>query len=309
MVLANCPADSKLSRTIEIIDARLIDAFEKVLAKTVNFAEGCPTRLGDAIRYSLLSRGKRLRPILLFNAAAACGSEPEPAMPAACAVEMIHAYSLIHDDLPAMDDDDMRRGQPSCHIAFDEATAILAGDALQARAFEVLATQIQPAEKAARCCAELAHAAGPNQLVGGQADDLDGWDEQNTSESQQEWLQSVNQRKTSALFVTSLRLGGIVAGASPCQLGPLTEYGKNLGLAFQIVDDLLDLHGNEQRIGKRVGQDARQGMRTFPAILGAEQCVRLRDELIAAAIGCLGEMGPDAAPLIALAHYIGQRDH
>jgi len=170
---------------------------------------------------------------------------------------MIHAYSLVHDDLPAMDDDDLRRGRPTCHKQFDEATAILVGDALQSRAFEVLATEISPPDLAARCCAELAQAAGATALVGGQADDLASQFFDPIDNTQAiERLEWIHRRKTGALFRVSLRLGAIVAGATEEPLTALDSYGQHLGLAFQVVDDLLDVSGNEIAVGKRVGKDS-----------------------------------------------------
>jgi len=179
--------------------------------------DDCPSPLRRAIRYSLLSQGKRLRPRLVLMAAEACGGTAQAALPAACAVEMVHAYSLVHDDLPAMDDDALRRGQPTCHKAFGEALAILAGDALLTLAFETMAKGVQPPATAARCCAELAEAAGATALVGGQADDLEG----STGESDLEQLERVHRRKTGAMFRVALRLGAIVAAASSTELEAL----------------------------------------------------------------------------------------
>src|SRR5688572_30814052 len=213
-----------------------IDLIEAALRKATEFSADCPSQLAEAIRYSLLAPGKRLRPRLVLMAAEACGGAVERALPAAVAIEMIHAYSLVHDDLPAMDDDDLRRGRLTCRRQFDEATAILVGDALQARAFELLANSVEPPERAARCVAELARAAGATMLVGGQADDLAGLNSHATVER----LQAIHRRKTGAMFVVSLRLGAIAAGASNEQLALVSEYGTHIGLAFQIVDDLLD---------------------------------------------------------------------
>ncbi len=219
------------------LEQSLRQQIDTALQHYANFQADCPTRLREAIRYSLLAPGKRLRPQLVLLAAQACGGQIRAALPAAVAVEMIHAYSLVHDDLPAMDDDDLRRGRPTCHIQYDQATAILVGDALQARAFEILATQIKPAQQAADCCAELARAAGAEALVGGQVADL-------AAESQPvsaKELETIHRRKTGALFCVSLRLGAIVANASPQAFACLDQYGSHLGLAFQIVDDLLDV--------------------------------------------------------------------
>lgn len=278
---------------------------DQALAAATDFGEGCPPRLAEAIRYALLSPGKRLRPQLVLLAAEACGGTIEGALPAAVAVEMIHAYSLVHDDLPAMDDDDLRRGRPTCHRQFDEATAILAGDALQARALEIAATEIKPAARAQRCVAELAHAAGPEALIGGQADDLAA-EFQQVDPSQ---LESIHRRKTGALFRASVRLGALTADASEAQLKAVSEYGDALGLAFQVVDDLLDVAGVEDRVGKKVGKDREQGKQTYPGLLGVagsrERATRLL-ERACAAIEVLGEAG---RPMAELARYVEQRNH
>jgi len=189
-----------------------------------DIGEGCPDVLREAMRHALLGGGKRLRPILCIAAARACGGDEEAALRPGCALEMIHAYSLVHDDLPAMDDDDVRRGQPACHKAFGEAAAILAGDALLTHAFYVLA-QTAPA-----AVALVSEAAGPAGMVGGQADDVRGGGE----------VESIHLRKTAAMFQAAVGLGGMVAGASPAQLQALAGYGRALGLAFQLTDDLLD---------------------------------------------------------------------
>ncbi|MBS0211279.1 MAG: polyprenyl synthetase family protein [Planctomycetes bacterium] len=266
-------------------------------------APGCPERLAEAMRYSLLAPAKRLRPILVTMAAEACDGTIERALPAACAVEMVHTYSLIHDDLPAMDDDDLRRGRPTCHVVYGEAMAILAGDALLARAFEVLAREISPAEVAARAVALLAAAAGPAALVGGQADDL-------TSAGQGDVmsLESIHARKTGAMFLVSLQLGGLTAGATAEQMTALVGYGRAMGLAFQIMDDLLDVSGSEQALGKRVGKDVDRGKLTFPALLGVGESRRRAEALVAEACAALAPLGPQGAGLEALARYVLERD-
>jgi geranylgeranyl diphosphate synthase, type II len=225
-------------------------------------------------------------------------------MPAACAVEMIHTYSLIHDDLPAMDDDDMRRGRPSCHMQFDEATAILAGDALLAQAFEVIATGLEPGI-AGRCCAELARAAGPTMLVGGQADDLQA----ENLPGELEDLERIHRRKTGAMIRASLRLGGMIGRASEQQLAALDEYGEKLGLAFQIIDDWLDVHGDETTMGKRLRKDSSHGKLTFPALLGVEQSRFRAEQLVADACERIACFGPRAGRLEALARYVLERNH
>jgi geranylgeranyl diphosphate synthase type II len=278
---------------------------ESALQAYADLDDGCPARLGQAIRYSLLAPGKRLRPLLVLMAAEACGGPIEAALPAACAVEMIHAYSLVHDDLPAMDDDDLRRGQPTCHKAFDEATAILVGDALLAMAFEVLARDVRPAEVAVACSAALARAAGPCCLVGGQADDLNPPGPEGGIEA----LESIHRRKTGALIETSLRLGALTAQASPAQLRAVLDYGRALGLAFQITDDLLDVRGNAAAAGKRVGKDAQSGKLTFPGLLGIDASARRSRELIVEACAAAAVLGPAAGSLEALARSVLERNH
>ena len=269
------------------------------------FDRGCPPSLAEAMRYSLLAPCKRLRPMLVLLAAEACGGDQQAAMPAACAVEMIHAYSLVHDDLPAMDDDDLRRGRPTCHKAFGEALAILAGDALLTLAFEVLAKDIQPPEVAAQCCALLGRAAGCSALVGGQADDLAG----QFSDGGLEALEAIHRRKTGAMMLVSLQLGATVAGADARQLAALTDYGQCLGLAFQITDDLLDVRGETAAMGKRVGKDSDRGKLTFPGILGIEESTRRAEALVAQACTALEPLEPGAHGLQALAHYVLTRNH
>ena len=288
----------------------LREQIETALQSAVQFEAGCPQRLSEAIQYSLLAPGKRLRPQLVLLAAQACGGQISEAMPAAVAVEMIHAYSLVHDDLPAMDDDDLRRGRPTCHKKFDEATAILVGDALLTRAFEILATQIQTPDLAARSCAELAQAAGAAALVGGQADDLaTPFLDNRSPEGSLERLESIHRRKTGALFRISLRLGAIVSQATPEQLKALDTFGQHLGLAFQVVDDLLDISGSETEVGKRLGKDNDRGKTTYPAVLG-EQASRERVELLVdsacEAVACFGKA---AEPLQKIAQFVRWRNN
>jgi len=277
---------------------------DAALRSYTDFGEGCPKRLAEAIRHSLLAPGKRMRPILVLMACEACGFDRERAMPAACAVEMVHTYSLIHDDLPAMDDDDLRRGRPSCHAKFGEANAILAGDALLAQSFEVIAREVNPPEVAARCCAELGRAAGATQLVGGQADDLAA--QFSTGEISE--LEYIHARKTGMLIRVSLRLGGLIAQSSDEHLAALNSYGLNVGLAFQITDDLLDLKGDEQSMGKRIGKDSDRGKLTFPSVLGVEESKQQAEQLIdeaCLAVACFGER---ASGLEALARFILERN-
>jgi len=281
--------------------ARIDEALDVYLAPDPD----CPAVLRDAMRHVLLGSGKRLRPLLVLIAARACGSgsDEQRAMPAACAVEMVHTYSLIHDDLPAMDDDDLRRGRPSCHVRYGEALAILAGDALLARALEIVARDVSPPDVAAACCAALARAAGPTAMVGGQVEDLRA----EFGQGDLPLLESIHRRKTGAMINVSLRLGALVAGATNEQLAALDTYGGKLGLAFQIVDDLLDLRGDEAPMGKRLGKDAARGKLTFPALLGMEESQRRAETLVADACGALELFEERGQALRALAHYVIHR--
>lgn len=288
---------------------RLGPEIEAALWRYSCLPAGCPDPLREAMRYSLLAPGKRLRPMLVLMAAEACGGSLAEAMPAACSVEMIHAYSLIHDDLPAMDDDDLRRGRATCHKVFGEAMAILAGDGLLSLAFQVLAEGIRPPTVAAACCAALAEAAGPCQLVGGQADDVVAdRTESDLGTTGREHLESIHARKTGAMIRVSLRLGGMTAGAAPESLNALDEYGRRLGLAFQITDDLLDVRSTEENMGKRVGKDAEKGKITFPGLLGVDESAAYAGQLIAEACAAVGPLTPRAEGLIALARYVLERN-
>ena len=267
------------------------------------------------MEYGLLAPGKRLRPLLVILAAEACGGRDTVALPAASAVEMIHAYSLIHDDLPAMDDDDLRRGRPTCHKRFGEALAILAGDALLTLAFQVLA-EGYPAATAAACCRELARGAGAAGMVGGQADDL-AWENGHNGcrpPAELKDLEAVHSRKTGALFRTCLRLGILSAsGERPAGPDPdvwerLDSYGRCLGHAFQITDDLLDVVSTAEQTGKRVHKDAGRGKLTYPGFLGAEESVRRADQLCRDAQNHLAPLGASGDRLAALVQSILHRD-
>ena len=279
---------------------------DAALDRYSTYGDAVPANLAAAIRHSLLAPGKRLRPILVLLAAEACGCEGRKALPAACAVEMIHTYSLIHDDLPAMDDDDLRRGLPTCHVKFGEATAILAGDALLAQSFEVLAGSDIPPAAVAKACGELAAAAGPRELVGGQADDLA---QEEKTDGTLEELQAIHRRKTGAMFRVSLRLGGIVAGASETQLNALQTYGDRLGLAFQIVDDLLDQQSTPEQMGKRTNKDDGRGKLTFPRLLGNDESRRRAAGLIQEACAAAAVFETRGELLREMAEFVLARDH
>ena len=281
---------------------------DAALDRYTQFGADCPEQLGEAIRYALLGSGKRLRPRLVLMAAEACGCSIDAALPAACAVEMIHAYSLVHDDLPAMDDDDLRRGRPTCHKVFGEATAILVGDALLARAFEVLARDIEPSSVAAKCCAILGKAAGATALVGGQAADLEmAADTEKQLNGSLKELEAIHRRKTGALIGASLELGGVVANASREQLEALAIYGEKVGLAFQITDDLLDVTGNQATVGKRLAKDADHGKLTFPRLLGCEASREQAATLVEEACVMIEIFGSRAEPLRTLANFVCTR--
>ncbi len=270
---------------------------------------GCPRRLAEAMRYGVLGGGKRLRPVLCLMAAEACGASWGEAVAPAVALELVHAYSLIHDDLPAMDDDDLRRGRPTCHKRFDEATAILAGDGLLTLAFEVVVKGVRPAAAAAECVRILAEAAGPSGMVGGQMADLQA--EERSAEGADGSageLESIHRRKTGALLRAPLEMGAAVADAPAEKREALAAYGRAVGLAFQIVDDLLDVVGEESKMGKRVGKDSGHGKWTYPRFLGVEgsraKARRLGDEAVAA----LAPLGGRGEPLRALALALLERE-
>ncbi len=258
----------------------LREHIEQFLERATFFDSDCPKQLAEAIRYSLLAPGKRIRPILALAACELCGGDAEKALPAACAVEMIHAYSLIHDDLPSMDDDDLRRGRPTCHKKFDEATAILAGDALQSLAFETLG-RLGDFELVGRCTIALAQASGPCQLVGGQMDDitrerqLGEWNAASRTAVSRTVIsrnaaEKIHLRKTGALIRVALKMGGLVANADDAQLSQLDQFGVCYGLTFQITDDLLDVLGDESTVGKRLRKDADKEKWSYPALIGVE---------------------------------------
>ncbi len=296
---------------LQALAAPLQEQLEAELARWVQFNHlssewgwQCPARLREAMAYSLLAPGKRLRPLVVLFSAQACGASVRQALPAACAVEMIHTYSLIHDDLPAMDDDDLRRGRATLHRAFDEATAILAGDALLTLAFEVLA-QLQPPEVAARCVRLLAQAAGACGMVGGQADDLAAEGQPGSPEL----LQAIHRRKTAALFCASAQLGALCAQASQGVQEHLAQFGHALGMAFQICDDLLDHCGQEDQVGKRVGKDHRRGKLTYPLLLGVQASRQEAHRWIQQALEHLRRGRLEHPGLVALAQFVLERSH
>lgn len=276
-------------------------------------AADCPSKLRESMAHSLLAGGKRLRPLLVLLAAEACGGEIEAALPAACAIEMVHTYSLIHDDLPAMDDDDFRRGRPTNHKVFGEAMAILAGDALLTLAFEVIAQHTQPASVAAACCADLAGASGWCGMVAGQVADIEGeqrqLDNKVDAATELAHLEAIHRRKTGRLLTSAVTLGARVAQADPDLLARFEQFGKRVGLAFQIADDLLDVTGDAAKIGKGVSKDAARGKMTYPGLMGLENSRKKADDLIDEACQLLEPLGARSHKLTALARFVTQRDH
>ena len=262
-------------------------------------------RLYEAIRYSVLGGGKRIRPVLVYASCEAFGVAGSSADAAAGAVELVHAYSLIHDDLPAMDDDDLRRGQPTCHRAFDEATAILAGDALQALAFEwITQAGALQADTRLRMSTLLARAAGPQGMVGGQAIDLGAVGRQ----LDQQDLEDMHRRKTGALIRASVQLGALASErADEQQMSALGRYADCIGLAFQVQDDILDVEGQTEVLGKNNGADAARGKPTFPALLGLDGAHQLAMSLCDQAIAALDGFGDPAERLRQLARYMIER--
>jgi geranylgeranyl diphosphate synthase type II len=283
---------------------RLVD---EALGRFLPEAGDHPKEIHEAVRYSVFAGGKRLRPILVLAAMESAGGHLERALPAAAAIELIHTYSLIHDDLPAMDDDDFRRGRPTCHKVYGEAMAILAGDALLTQAFILLSGENPsvPVDAGARLRVihEIAQAAGSKGMVGGQVVDI----LHEAREIDLPTLQYVHTHKTGALIRACLRVGGILASAGPEQMEALTRYGERIGLAFQIVDDILDLEGSLEALGKRAGSDLRKKKATFPALLGIEESRQHARHLVEEATHALKVFGDRRAALEAIADFVVTR--
>jgi len=275
---------------------------EKALFKAVPAASVRPATIHTAMRYSLLAGGKRLRPILTLAAAEACGiKDSANVLPAACAVELIHTYSLIHDDLPCMDDDDLRRGRPTSHKVYGEGVAVLAGDALLTRAFALLA-EITPAKRypLSVLLEETAMAAGSLQLIAGQVADIEAEGRKLSIAD----VRFIHERKTGAMIVLSLRLGAMIANATPVQLKAVTQFGKALGLAFQIIDDILDVTQSSDQLGKSAGKDLKASKATYPAVIGIEASRKDANRLTQKAHKCLYESGAKSQRLTQIADYM-----
>lgn len=265
---------------------------------------GAAARVEEAMAYSLLAGGKRIRPILCLLSCEAAGGKGDTVRRAAAAIEMIHTYSLIHDDLPCMDDDDLRRGRPSCHVAHGEAVALLAGDALLTLAFTLLAGAGDPEpERRARMARILGEAVGHEGMIGGQELDLAAETDPVTDIS---GVEKIHVRKTGAFLTAAVTMGAVAAGAGDGDLAKLRRYGDDLGLAFQVADDLLDVTGTEEEAGKRVGKDAARGKATYPSILGAEESKKLAQKLVNRAVDALPFDTPERH-LAGLARFVVDR--
>ena len=291
-----------LDQYLERAGARVNGALDKLLpAETAE-----PPTIHKAMRYSIFAGGKRIRPVLCLSACEAVGGKSAAAMPLACAVECIHTYSLIHDDLPCMDDDDLRRGRPTNHKVFGEGIAVLAGDALLTEAFALVAKSQPPKRYPVRMLVkELAFASGSVRLIAGQVQDLE-------NESRRASLAEVKQthlNKTAALITASIRLGAMAGNATPVQLKRLTRYGQDLGLAFQVIDDILDATSTKEIMGKSVRADQKNQKSTFPSVLGIDKSRQFASDLIADAQAQLRGFGEPAEPLRAIADYFLTRQH
>ena len=303
-------AEKTSNDALELLKAdgqRIGQYLKELLAGRTN----SPPRLLESIEYSLIAGGKRLRPALVMECARVCSPADEDksgsylcpsALAAAGAIELIHTFSLVHDDLPAMDDDDLRRGRPTNHKVFGEAMAILAGDAMVTLAFELLATQASP-DVAPALIRELATAAGPEGMIGGQVLDIAG---ENQSLSLEE-LVRIHRMKTGALITASCRLGALSVSSGEAALAAVSSYGQHLGIAFQIVDDVLDVTSTPEQLGKRTNKDAGKGKNTYPALIGLDASKAAAREHLDAAIGALSDFGPRADRLKSLARFVVDR--
>lgn len=279
---------------------------DRALDRFLPKASTKPTTIHKAMRYSLFAGGKRLRPILCLAAAEACGGLTRRALPLACALECIHTYSLIHDDLPSMDNDDFRRGRPTCHKVFGEGIAVLAGDALLTIAFEIAAeAETSPRYDMCTILREIAVAAGSRKLIAGQVADLEGEGKPITRAE----LRYIHENKTAALITTSVRLGAMSANATPGQLNAISNFGRVLGLAFQVIDDILDVTQTSEKLGKSAGKDVAARKATYPAVLGLERSRAEAARLTREAHDSLYSLGNRGETLHGLANYLLEREY
>lgn len=294
--------------SFDTIQREYRDRVEAALDRFLTATDATPKRLIEAMRYACLDGGKRVRAMLVYASGEAVNADPLLLDTAACAVEMIHAYSLVHDDLPAMDDDDLRRGKPACHIAYDEATAILAGDALLTLAFEILATDATTPPDIPRRLSMvqcLAQAAGTAGMTGGQSLDLEAVGRKLSREQ----LAAIHQRKTGALIQACVQLGALCGDASTSDAAALDQYARHLGIAFQIVDDILDEVSTTSALGKTSGADRARNKPTYPSIIGLEASKRLTENLYQQALDCLDMLTKNAYTLRQLAEMVVHRTY
>lgn len=291
--------------TVEATFARWRDRIESQLDASLPSPSDAPRGLHQAMRYAVLGGGKRMRPLLVYASGRVFGADENALDAPAMAVELIHAYSLVHDDLPAMDDDALRRGRPTTHIAFDEATAILAGDALQTRAFGLIADAPLPASLRVACLQTLTHASGAAGMCGGQALDIDATGHQQPLQD----LERMHALKTGALIRAAVRMGALCGQAPAADLATLDTVASALGLAFQVRDDILDVEASSEQLGKTAGKDQAQDKSTFPALLGMDGAKAHLRELAARMQSVLASHGEEADALRALATLAVERDH
>lgn len=281
----------------KLIDAALNECFK-------GFSDMPQARLADAMRYSLLAGGKRIRAMLALEFCRICGGDIDKAMPVACGIEMLHAYSLIHDDLPCMDDDDLRRGKPTNHIVYGECTAVIAGDALQAEAFASILRSELPAKNRADCAELLADAVGADGMCGGQYLDM-AWEGRSLTEQE---LMDINSRKTGALLIAACQMGVAAAGGTEAQLAAAAQYGAAIGAAFQIRDDMLDVLSTVEELGKPIGSDAQEHKNTFMALYGQNKCEQMIEKLTVRAKDVISDLFDDTDFLCQLADSLAVRN-
>jgi len=297
--LSGLSASQYLLEGKKLIDERMLSFLPQ--------GKAYPESIHEAMRYSLLAGGKRLRPVLVIAAAEAVGGDRHTILPFAIAAELIHTYTLIHDDLPALDNDDLRRGKPTNHKVFGEAIAILAGDALLTQAFIIMTRAVGmdtiPPECILKATHEMAGALGSNGMIGGQVVDLESEGKRINSET----LEYIHIYKTGFLIRACIRCGGILSQATKGQLTSLSRFGAHIGLAFQIIDDILDITGDQEKLGKDIGSDLTKNKATYPSIYGLEESKRKAEELVKESIDCLNEFDDRADPLREIARFFVQR--
>ena len=297
--MSGLSASQYLSEGKKLVDERMLSFLPQ--------GKAYPESIHEAMQYSLLAGGKRLRPVLVMAAAEAVGGDRHTILPFAIAAELIHTYTLIHDDLPALDNDDLRRGKPTNHKVFGEAIAILAGDALLTQAFIIMTRaagiETVPPEYILKATHEMAGALGSTGMIGGQVVDLESEGKRINSET----LEYIHIYKTGFLIRACIRCGGVLSQASKDQLSSLSSFGAHIGLAFQIIDDILDITGDEEKLGKDIGSDLTKNKATYPALYGLEESKRKAEELVEESIDCLNEFDDRADPLREIARFFVQR--